>query len=57
MVRLIESNGGRWKNSVTKKTDYLITDNPTSGSGKNKKAQQYGTKLITFDDLQELIDG
>jgi len=55
MVRLIESKGGRWKNSVTKKTDYLITDNPTSGNGKNKKAQEHGTKLITFDEFQELI--
>ncbi len=55
MVRLIESKGGRWKNSVTKKTDYLITDNPKSGTGKNKKAQNYGTKLITFDEFQELI--
>ena len=55
MVRLIESKGGRWKNSVTKRTHYLITDNPNSGTGKNKKAQQYGTKLITFDEFQELI--
>ena len=55
VVRVIESNGGVWKNSVTKKTDYLITDNPGSGSGKNKKAQSYGTKLITFDEFQEMI--
>lgn len=55
IVRMIEDKGGVWKNSVTKKTDYLVTDNPNSGSGKNKKANQYGTKIITFDELQEMI--
>jgi len=57
VVRMIEAKGGTWKNAVTKRTDYLITDNPSSGSGKNKKAQSYGTKLITFDELQELLNG
>lgn len=55
IVRMIEDKGGVWKNSVTKKTNYLVTDNPNSGSGKNKKAKQYGTKIITFDELQEMV--
>ena len=55
IIRMIENKGGVWKNTVTKKTDYLVTDNPNSGSSKNKKAQQYGTKIITFTELQEMV--
>jgi DNA ligase (NAD+) len=56
IVRMIEDKGGVWKNAVTKRTDYLVTDNPGSGSSKNKKAQQYGTKIISFIELQELVN-
>jgi len=56
LVRMIESKGGTWKNSVTKKTNYLVTDNPSSGSSKNKKAEQYGTEIIDFNQLQEMCN-
>ncbi len=55
LVKLIESKGGQWKNSVTKKTDFLITNNPNSTSGKMKKANKYGTRVISFDDLMRMI--
>lgn len=56
VVRMIEAKGGVWKNAVVKGTDYLVTDNPNSGSSKNKKAQTYGTKIISFTELQELLN-
>ncbi len=55
IVRLIESKGGHWKNSVTKKTDFLITDNPQSTSGKAKKAHKYGTRIISYKEFMEMI--
>ena len=47
LVYSIESAGGKVVSSVTKKTDYLITNDKTSGSSKNKAAAKYGTKIIT----------
>lgn len=55
IVRLIESKGGHWKNSVTKKTDFLITDNPQSTSGKAKNAHKYGTRIISYKEFMEMI--
>lgn len=48
----IEENGAELK-GVSKGTDYLITNDPNSGTSKNKKAQELGIKLITE---QEFID-
>ncbi len=56
LVKLIESHGGIWKNSVTKKTHYLVTNNPTSTSGKMKNANKYGTRVISFDDLMRMVE-
>jgi len=56
LVKLIESHGGIWKNSVTMKTNYLVTNNPNSTSGKMKKATKYGTSVISFDDLMRMVE-
>ena len=50
LVYDIEMNGGKVVSSVTKKTDYLITNDKTSGSSKNKAAKNFGTKIITEDE-------
>lgn len=50
LVKDIESNGGKVVSSVTAKTQYLITNDKTSGSSKNKAATKYGTKIITEDE-------
>lgn len=50
LVYDIEMNGGKVVSSVTKKTDYLITNDKTSGSSKNKAAAKYGTKIIDEED-------
>ena len=51
-----EKNGGKIVSGVTSKTDYLVTNDPTSGSSKNKKAQQLGVKIITELELRELLN-
>lgn len=47
LVADIESKGGVVVSSVTAKTNYLITNDKTSGSSKNKAAEKHGTKIIT----------
>ncbi|XXX71869.1 NAD-dependent DNA ligase LigA [Sorangium sp. So ce134] len=55
LTHLVESNGGRVLNSVTKELNYLVLADVTSASSKAVKARKYGTKLITEDDLDKLI--
>ena len=50
LVKDIESKGGKVVSSVTAKTDYLITNDKTSESSKNKAAAKYGTKIIDEED-------
>lgn len=47
LVTDIESKSGIVVSSVTAKTNYLITNDKTSGSSKNKAAEKHGTKIIT----------
>lgn len=44
---LIESMGGKVTGSVTSKTQYLINNDATSGSSKNKKAKELGIPIIS----------
>lgn len=46
----IESKGGKVVSGVTKATDYLITNDKTSGSGKNKKAAELGIPVISEEE-------
>ena len=50
----IESQGGRVTGSVTAKTSYLINNNATSASSKNKKAAELGVPVITEEEFQDL---
>ena len=43
---LIESSGGRVAGSVSAKTTYLINNDVSSASGKNKKAKELGIPII-----------
>ncbi len=49
----IESQGGKVTGSVSKSTSYLINNNVSSTSGKNQKAHQLGTPIISEDDFIE----
>lgn len=42
----IRSNGGEIKTGVSKNLEYLVTNDTTSGSSKNKKAAALGVKVI-----------
>lgn len=50
---LVESKGGKLTGSVSRSTNYLVTNDTTSGSRKNKAAQEYGIQILTE---QEFID-
>jgi DNA ligase (NAD+) len=43
---LVKALGGSAKSSVTKGLSYLVTNDPSSGSDKNKKAATYGVAVI-----------
>lgn len=50
----IESLGGKTSGSVSSKTDYLINNDTTSSSGKNKKAKELGIKIISEEEFLKL---
>ena len=52
---LIESLGGKVAGSVSAKTDYLINNDVTSNSSKNKKAKELNVQIISEEDFNELI--
>ena len=52
---LIESLGGKVAGSVSAKTDYLINNDVTSNSSKNKKAKELGVQIISEEDFNTLI--
>ncbi len=54
---LVRSLGGMVKSSVTKGLSYLVTNDPASGSGKNKKALEYGVSLIDEAAFLALVGG
>ena len=47
----IESQGGKVASAVSGSTSYLINNDVTSTSGKNKKAQQLGIPIISEDEF------
>ena len=52
---LIESKGGKVTGSVTAKTHYLINNDVTSNSSKNKKAKELGVAIISEVDFMEMV--
>lgn len=51
----IEAQGGKVAGSVSKNTSYLVTNNPESGSSKNKAATELGVKIITEDEIRTML--
>lgn len=51
----IENAGGKVSSSVSGNTDYLITNNPNSGSSKNEAARKYGVEIINEDKIMEML--
>lgn len=50
----IESKGGKVTGSVTGKTSYLINNDTTSTSSKNKKARELGIPILSEEDFIEM---
>ena len=57
LVKAIEDNGGKYVSGVSKKTNYLINNDKTSTSGKNKKAIDLGIPIISEQDFINMIGG
>jgi len=53
LKEVIESKGGKLTGSVTKNTDYLITNDTTTGSRKNRAAQELGIPVLTEEEFIE----
>lgn len=54
ITELIQSLGGKVVSSVTKKTTWLITNTPSSGTGKNAAAERLGIPIITEEEFCNL---
>lgn len=52
---LIEGRGGKVTGSVISKTKYLINNDSTSNSSKNKKAKELGVQIITEDEFIDMF--
>ncbi len=52
----IESLGGKAAGSVSAKTSYLINNNVTSNSSKNKKARELGIPILSEEDFLKLTE-
>ena len=53
MKAYIESEGGRCTETVTSKTNFLINNDITSQSGKNRKAAELGIPVIAESEFIE----
>ena len=51
----LESYGAVLDSVVTKKTDYLVTNDTDSSSEKNRKAKAYGVTVLSEDEFNEMI--
>ena len=51
----LEKAGARVAGSVSAKTSYLINNDVTSSSGKNKKAKELGIPIISEEQVMEWL--
>lgn len=52
----IEAEGGKVAGSVSANTDYLITNDPNSGSSKNRTARELGVEIINEEQIREMLN-
>ncbi len=52
----IEAQGGKVAGSVSASTSYLITNNPGSGSSKNKAARDLGVEIIDEAEIMRMLE-
>ena len=51
----IEAENGGFVKGMSKKVDYLVTNNVNSNSAKAKKAREYGKPIISYDELMVML--
>ena len=56
LVEFIENMGGKVSGSVSSRTNYLINNDSTSNSTKNRKARELGVAVITEAQLLDWIE-
>lgn len=56
LKEVIEARGGKVTGSVTSKTRYLINNDVTSNSSKNKKAKELGIPIISEETFMEMLN-
>lgn len=52
----VEAHGGKVTGSVSRNTDYLVTNTPNSGTTKNRKAQELGVEIITEQQIINMVE-
>lgn len=55
LKNIIENNGGKVAGSVSSKTSYLINNDVSSTSGKNKKALELNVPIISEEEFNNMI--
>lgn len=53
---IIEAAGGKVSSAVSTKTNYLLNNDNTSTSAKNEKAKALGIKIITEQELKNMLE-
>ena len=53
----VVEQGGTVKSSVSADLSYLVTNDPASGSDKNRKAKKFGVKIISEDEFFKMAGG
>lgn len=56
-ISLIENAGGKVVGGVSSKTTYLITNDKTTGTAKNKKAEELGIPILNEEEFMQLLRG
>jgi len=56
LIEFIEGLGGKVAGSISAKTDYLINNDVTSSSSKNKKAKDLGVAIISEINFLEMVE-
>lgn len=56
-MEIVKTMGGSAKLTVVKDLSYLVTNDPESGSSKNKDARKLGIKIIDEESFMALIEG
>ena len=54
---LITSKGGKLAGSVSKKTDFLLTNDGDSGSSKSIKAKELGIPIMSEEEFMTKVNG